>query len=1451
MMRMKRLLLSLLATATAYVVQAQSTPISFEDAEVKKICVENWDTNGDGELSYDEAAAVTDLGQVFYGNTKIESFNELQYFEALLEIPFTAFHGCTNLKSIILPSNIHTIGGYAFCYCINLTSIVLSTNLVNIYRCALRGLRSLKSITIPKNVATIGEQILMECDELEEIIVEKGNLNFETSDGCNAIIEKETHKLIAGCKNTIIPDYVEHIAEDAFYGAIGLKHISLPAGLKTIDKTAFCFCKSLEEISLPDGLQSIGDHAFFECESITSLTIPASVTFIGIGINQNCDLWNDHKREIESIVVADGNTKYDSRGGCNAIIETSTNTLIAGCANTVIPFSVNRIGKCAFAGNYLSTLEIPAHVTTIDSMAFAWMTQGKIVLHKNITSIGPKAFINDLPSAVVYSYMEQPIEIDASAFEHGTKLINGVPVEATLYVPQGTKQLYEQTVGWNVFDKIVEMVEPAETIERVEYFFDTDPGHGQGHIINNVEEGENAVQLSIEGLQPGAHLLFMRSQGSDGVWSATEAHAFYLSSKKSEEVTRLEYFFDTDPGYGHGKPIADAFNNNGTTALNLSTEGLSPGSHKLFVRALGNQGQWSSVMAKTFYLLSNTATNVRQLEYFFDTDPGYGKGTLISTVHDGNQQLALSTDGLLPGAHLLFVRSQTDDGVWSSTETHPFYLSSKKADQPARIEYFIDKDPGYGKGQSIVLQTDSANLSLSLGDIGYGAHLLCVRILDEQGHWSTVQTHPFLVCDRAGFIAMEYYIDTDPGKGNATIIDMPPMFRDSNPEFVFSVPTDGLANGDHTICVRGMDAKGNWSEVSHKDFIVLADEVPAPAIVYKDGIVTMTCEDSEATIGYTLDGTEPTKEHCTVYTAPVSVDHNLMVKAFAYKGTKQPSNVVSLLIDDFVVAPVTITFADNTVTLSAATNGATIHYTLDGTVPTVDSPIYTEPIYISDDCTVKAFAIKDGYHDSPITQQAVMVERESCPDVAYTYNGRYISLSCATDDATIRYTLDGTEPVTTSPVFAGSIDVGGLVTVKAVATKEGMNPSLVMAFTVPCYFDGTTAHVATTGTLSQAFGWCDAQKIETLTITGNLDETDLATVRSLSALRHADLKQVAMAGATLPDCAFAGMKLISIELPTGIQTIGKQLFTDCMQLAAIGWNANVALNATSMSGIDNPNLLLYAENDALVAQSGIANIVVGGVAKVIRISDATGNGNFYCMRGFTAQDISYTHLYGMQSGYEECRGWETLALPFDVQTISHEERGLLTPFANSTGSHSEHPFWLCELTMTGWKETPQLKANTPYLIAMPNNEAYSGQYNLAGNVTFASVQVQVPVTETHVASNDNTSFVPTTLALEASDTVYALNLSPYGEYAEGSIFVAGLRQVRPFEAYRTTTQVGTRYIPIRDDMPTGITRVQMKVGDVNDLYDLQGRKVRNTGQSKGTLRPGIYIQNGKKLNVKK
>ncbi len=253
--------------------------ITFADPAVKAICVQNWDTNGDGELSYIEAAAVTSLGQVFQNAFQEEgtnvTFNELQYFTGLTSIGANAFAGCWRLTSVTLPPTVTTIGSnaftmcsglasspitnhvteigdYAFNYCYSLTEIELPSSVTSIGNRAFDRCYYLTSVVIPASVTSIGINPFSGCTRLASIVVDEGNTVYGSPNGCNAIINTEEHLLVSGCNNTNIPDGVQTIGWYAF----------LASGLTTL--------------TIPTSINSIADYAFSECEALSELTLLAT-----------------------------------------------------------------------------------------------------------------------------------------------------------------------------------------------------------------------------------------------------------------------------------------------------------------------------------------------------------------------------------------------------------------------------------------------------------------------------------------------------------------------------------------------------------------------------------------------------------------------------------------------------------------------------------------------------------------------------------------------------------------------------------------------------------------------------------------------------------------------------------------------------------------------------------------------------------------------------------------------------------------------------------------------------------------------------------------------------------------------------------------------------------------------------------------------------------------------
>lgn len=306
------------------------------------------------------------------------------------------------------------------------------------------------------------------------------------------------------------------------------------------------------------------------------------------------------------------------------------------------------------------------------------------------------------------------------------------------------------------------------------------------------------------------------------------------------------------------------------------------------------------------------------------------------------------------------------------------------------------------------------------------------------------------------------------------------------------------------------------------------------------------------------------------------------------------------------------------------------------------------------------------------------------------------------------------------------------------------------------------------------------------------------------------------------------------------------------KVAAVVWNSSAGLASSDLQGITNPNLLVYVNNSSQVPQ-GVQNVVINGLAREIVLTDVTeGNNDWFAPQAFVAERISYTRNFGQSTTKGTSRGWESIALPFDVQSIQHESKGVIAPFNNSA---SNKHFWLRRLTDNGLQAATNIEANTPYIISMPNSEEYTADYNLNGRVTFSAQNIDVPATTTKVLALADSSIVmvPAMQRQSRSSSVWALNVGEVrGQYFEGSVFERDYRTVRPFEAYtihrQENGQPAPRYVPIQEIAgTTGIDASLMNSEEVNseEWYDMLGRKLEGK-----PARKGVYISNGKKVVVK-
>ncbi|MEQ9403326.1 MAG: T9SS type A sorting domain-containing protein [Cyclobacteriaceae bacterium] len=378
-----------------------------------------------------------------------------------------------------------------------------------------------------------------------------------------------------------------------------------------------------------------------------------------------------------------------------------------------------------------------------------------------------------------------------------------------------------------------------DNITALEYYIDTDPGIGNGVSVTITPGLTQDIDFTIStsGLSLGFHELVVRYQDAGGDWSIQQARSFYVTAasvNSNSNLTELEYFFDTDPGVDNGTMVALTPAETVDMQSMISTAALSEGFHELFYRAKDENGVWGIQQSRAFYLSSSsTTTNAQltELEYFFDTDPGYDLGTSITLTpaETIDVQELISTTLLSEGFHELIMRAKDENGIWGMQKSHAFYLTSSSTTSATNLtefEYFFDSDPGYGSGTSISLtpaSTIDLDALITTAALSNGFHELFVRGMDEDGNWGMQKSRVFYIdmVDpnvSAELSSIEYFIDSDPGIGAATQVPISPTQASIDSDL--TIPTSSLPDGSYTIGVRVGDTNGNYSMTEIADFTI-------------------------------------------------------------------------------------------------------------------------------------------------------------------------------------------------------------------------------------------------------------------------------------------------------------------------------------------------------------------------------------------------------------------------------------------------------------------------------------------------------------------------------------------------------------------------------------------------------------------------------------------------------
>ncbi|MEP6795288.1 MAG: CARDB domain-containing protein, partial [Saprospiraceae bacterium] len=341
----------------------------------------------------------------------------------------------------------------------------------------------------------------------------------------------------------------------------------------------------------------------------------------------------------------------------------------------------------------------------------------------------------------------------------------------------------------------------------------------------------------------------------------------------TQQVTAIQYYFNTDPGVGvagNGAivPITPTADLNQSFAITIPNT-LTGSFQNLYVRAKDEYGRWSIPERRLFYINTIAGSAVQDViayQYYFDTDPGVGlagNGAIvpITQTSNFNQTVAITVPNTLTaGFHNLYIRTKDTGGQWSLIERRVFYIntiSGSAAQDVTAYQYYFDTDPGVGlAGNGAIVpitQTSNFNQTVAItvpNSLANGFHNLYVRSKDIGGQWSLMERRLFYIRSGAtvtitDVAALEFYYDIDPGVGNAN-----PYAVTTSPNVnitaAFGVPC--LSTGTHYLYVRAKNTSGRWS-IIEKDTMTVTSGVTA-AVVTPSGPLNI-CAGSSTTLSFT------------------------------------------------------------------------------------------------------------------------------------------------------------------------------------------------------------------------------------------------------------------------------------------------------------------------------------------------------------------------------------------------------------------------------------------------------------------------------------------------------------------------------------------------------------------------------------------------------------------------
>jgi len=341
---------------------------------------------------------------------------------------------------------------------------------------------------------------------------------------------------------------------------------------------------------------------------------------------------------------------------------------------------------------------------------------------------------------------------------------------------------------------------------------------GITEINHDDNGGEDYFSKIVHKIESGIYYVKIEEKGNNDYIGSYTFQLSLSELSSTDGIVELEYFLNNDPGFGNANSILVNPSESISSSFNIPLN-IQMGFHAFYVRAKDSHGKWSFTHDVPFYHLEiPSGSNLTEVEYFVDEDPGLGNGSKLSIVPSTeiNKSFNLSLNSISVGFHTLYIRVKDSKDKWSMTHKISFYkVHISPIPSLSSLEYYIDYDPGFGNGTALSLSSSTEitkTFNLDLSDITTGFHRLYIRAQYQNGNWSVVQSRTFYRLEipaQPNITDIECFLDQDPGLGSGNNIPVLPPIESLN--MTYNLDLSDIDEGNHMLYIRVKDSSGRWS----------------------------------------------------------------------------------------------------------------------------------------------------------------------------------------------------------------------------------------------------------------------------------------------------------------------------------------------------------------------------------------------------------------------------------------------------------------------------------------------------------------------------------------------------------------------------------------------------------------------------------------------------------------